>query len=495
MLPTSVKHPMIYEINTRVWVHELRQAHGASMTLADVPQDELDKLQRIGVDYLWLMGVWTTGGISRKVAQDAVEMQGDYFRALSNFTPDDVLGSPYAIQRYIVSEDLGGDEALARLRERLKELGIGLILDFVPNHTGIDHPWVCQHPEYYIQDHDELEGVSFKVDTLDKELYIVHGRDPFFPGWTDTAQLNYRSPDLRRAMVEKLKDIATRCDGVRCDMAMLVLDRVISQTWGDRPDETVMDPVHEDFWPMAIRSVRQQNPGFLFLAEVYWDLEWNLQQMGFDATYDKILYDRLVLGDGETVAGHLQADLDYQRHSLRFIENHDEQRAARVFSIPQLQCASVVAYTVPGPTLIHEGQLEGRLFRVPVQLRRRQPEQANQVLVEFYDKLLRLLKQPVIQQGVWGRIRKEEAWDHDDTYKRIVAHRWDTEDDVLLVVVNYQNQDGQAFLPMKLPGSSKMVTLRDLMSGETYVRDREEVQNKGIYVKLPAWSFHLFTVE
>ena len=459
------------------------------------PQAELDKLKTIGVDYLWLMGVWTTGEACRKVAQDAMQMQGDYYRALSDFAPDDVVGSPYAIQRYVVSPLLGGDAALAHLRERLRGLGIGLILDFVPNHTGIDHPWVTEHPEYYIQDHDELEGVSFRADIPDRDVFIVHGRDPFFPGWTDTAQLNYRSPDLRRAMVEKLKDIATRCDGVRCDMAMLVLNRVISQTWGDRPDETVENPVHEDFWPVAIRAVRKDNPGFLFMAEVYWDLEWNLQQMGFDATYDKVLYDRLVLGDGETVSGHLQADLDYQRHSLRFIENHDEQRAARVFSVPQLQCASVIAYTVPGPTLIHEGQLEGRLFRVPVQLGRRQPEQPNPQLVEFYEKLLAILKRPIVQQGTWSRIRKDVAWDHDDTHKRIIAHRWDTEEDVLLVVVNYQNHDGQAFLPMTLPGNSEDVVFVDLMSEQRYPRNRRDVETKGVYVKLPAWSFHLFTVE
>src|SRR5262249_35078435 len=150
------------------------------------------------------------------------------------------------------------------------------------------------------------------------------------------------------------------CDGVRCDMAMLLLPDVFQRTWGNRslPPGGVA-PVDTPFWPEAIMAVRQRQPRCVFLAEVYWDLEWTLQQQGFDYTYDKRLYDRLHVRDAEGVRGHLWADLEFQRKSTRFLENHDEPRAAGAFPPQVHRAAATVAFLVPGMRFFHEGQLEG----------------------------------------------------------------------------------------------------------------------------------------
>src|SRR5262249_12058491 len=128
-------------------------------------------------------------------------------------------------------------------------------------------------------------------------------------------------------------------DGVRCDMAMLVLPEVFERTWGVQA---------QSFWPRAIRLVRERAPEFCFMAEVYWDLEWTLQQQGFDFTYDKRLYDRLREGHARPVREHFCAGLDYQSKMARFLENHDEARSAAAFPPTVHEAAAAVTYLSPG---------------------------------------------------------------------------------------------------------------------------------------------------
>ena len=131
-----------------------------------------------------------------------------------------------------------------------------------------------------------------------------------------------RNPATQEAMIAELVKIAGQCDGVRCDMAMLVLPEVFERTWGLRA---------QLFWPRRPRACASRRPGFCFMAEVYWDLEWTLQQQGFDYAYDKRLYDRLRDGHARPVREHFHAGLDYQNKLARFLENHDEPRAAATF--------------------------------------------------------------------------------------------------------------------------------------------------------------------
>ncbi len=313
---------------------------------------------------MWLMGVWRTGPAGRTLSRGLSWLESEARAILPDFTREDIVGSPYAVADYEVSPALGGEDGLAAFRRRLALAGVGLVLDFVPNHTATDHPWVRRHPDRYVQVDDATADADpdgwFAVRAAGRTVRIAHGRDPSYPAWRDTAQLDYRVPETRAAMADVLRQVATRCDGVRCDMAMLVLDDVFCATWHDR---SAVPPAHDapggDFWWNAIRGVRDRYPDFLMIAEAYWDTEYRLQQLGFDYTYDKTLLDRLRWSPGEAVAGHLRADAEYQRRSVRFLENHDEPRAATAFRPGRQRSAALVAATVPGMLLLHDGQLDG----------------------------------------------------------------------------------------------------------------------------------------
>ena len=229
------------------------------------------------------------------------------------------------------------------------------MLDFVPNHTALDHPWVEDHPEYYVTGTElDLARAPMNYTWVKRsggDRLLAYGRDPYFSGWPDTLQLNYGNPATQDAMIAELLEIAERCDGVRCDMAMLVLPEVFERTWGIPS---------QPFWPKATRRVREQSPGFCFMAEVYWDLEWTLQQQGFDYTYDKRLYDRLRDRHARPVREHFRAGRDYQDKLARFLENHDEPRAAATFPPEVHEAAAVITYLSPGLRFFQKGQFEGR---------------------------------------------------------------------------------------------------------------------------------------
>ena len=498
----SFSHPLVYEVNTRVLVNELSVAAQKPVTLATIPDRVIDEWASLGFDAVWLMGVWSTGKLGQEIAQQAPNLQQVYRAALPDYTEDDVIGSPYAVKAHTVSARLGGKTALLALRKRLEKRGVGLVLDYLCNHTARDCRWVFRHPEYYVQglpgEDQSMPEYYFRTKTVKGDRVLAFGRDPYFPGWTDTAQLNLRHPGARQAQVEALEAIAALCDGVRCDMAMLVLDDVFGRTWGARAQPEGVEAATGEFWEEAISAVRRKSPMFVFIAEAYWNLEWRLQRLGFRFTYDKTLYDRLLREGASSVYDHLKAELSFQRHSVRFIENHDERRAAQALSTDAWHfAAATVAATVPGMSLFHDGQLEGRKIKLPVQLGRRAAEPELTQVHSFYKRLLSCLRTPVFQKGEWRLLTIKPAWHANRTWPNFLAFWWEEPTSgARLVVVNYAPQSGQCHVDLHLDSiQSSTIELRDLMSEDVYVRERSALQSKGMYFDLPGYGFHIFDVR
>jgi glycosidase len=148
---STPRYPLLYQINTRVWLTELSRHLGRRATLDDIPDSELDRLAEMGFDWIWLLSVWQTGPEAQQVSRMHPGWRKEFHETLPDLTDDDIPGSGFAITGYTVHQSLGGDAALARLRERLKQRGLALMLDFVPNHMGLGHPWIEDHPEYFMQ--------------------------------------------------------------------------------------------------------------------------------------------------------------------------------------------------------------------------------------------------------------------------------------------------------------------------------------------------------
>lgn len=483
--------PAIYEINTWVWLHTLSQRYDRPITLNDVPAEAWDELAEYGFDAVWLMGVWERSPRGRTIALEHPGLQMEYHRALPDFTPEDVVGSPYAVHRYAVDARLGGPEGLAAARQALADRGMRLILDFVPNHVATDHPWLADHPNFFIQGTpEELAADPDSFFEASGQIY-ANGRDPYFPAWTDTAQLNAFDPGLRSAVIDTLRGMGDQCDGVRVDMAMLMISRVFAGTWGGRAGDT---PQHE-FWWEIIEAVHETHPHIIFMAEAYWDMEWELQQQGFDYCYDKRLYDRLAHEGPAAIHGHLDADLDYQRKLVRFIENHDEPRAAATFNAKYARAAAMVAATLPGARLFHQGQLEGSRIKLPVQLGRRHPEPVDSNLREFYRRLLQELRSPAFHEGTWQPCERT-GWPDNATYENLVAWCWENGSDRRLIVVNLSEQAAQARVRLPWPDlNTTMWELVDPFNGDHFMRYGNEMVDPGLYVGLGAYGIHFLRLE
>jgi hypothetical protein len=233
------------------------------------------------------------------------------------------------------------------------------------------------------------------------------------------------------------------------------------------------------------------------LAEVYWDLEYELQQMGFDYAYDKRLYDRLLGDNPSLVQEHLQlASLEYQRHLVRFVENHDEQRALEAFGPQRSQAVATVALTLPGLRLVHQGQMEGRRLKLPVQLGRRPSEPPDPGMELFYKQLLAALAHPVFHKGQWQPLQPREAWPGNFSYVNMVAHGWALDKERRLVVANLASQQSQCLVPLHWPNMAAQTwQLTDLLSAVEYTRNGDDLLTRGLYLDLPGYGYHLFQLH
>lgn len=500
LAPAWPRHPIVYEVNAWAWLGEVSARAGRAVDLGTVPDAEWDALAAWRPDAVWLMGVWERSPEGRRIALGNEELVRSFRAALPDLDLDaDVVGSPYCIRRYVADARLGGPAGLARARAELARRGLRLVLDLVPNHVAPDHPWAREAPEYFVggtpEDAARAPEAFLEVDGR----AIARGRDPYFAPWPDVLQLDAFSPGYRRALADTLVEIASQCDAVRTDMAMLLVNRVFARTWAGR----VGAPPEAELWREVLGEVRRRRPGFLAMAEAYWEMEWELQQLGFDLCYDKRLYDRMVAGSGEGVMQHLGAGLDYQEKLVRFVENHDEPRAAHELGA-RARAAAVAVATLPGARLFHEGQFEGRKVRLPVFLGRRPEEPVEPGLPGFYRKLLAEAGEAVYRDGAFATC-EIGGWRDNRSCRNLAAWCWKLgasraegrDDDVRrLVIVNLGTERSQALVRVPWPELAERVwKLEDVLDGSRFDRSGADMAGPGLFVELEAGAWHLLAVR
>jgi len=487
-----VDHPLLYEINTRCWLRELAERQGRPIRLGDVPDAEVDRWQQLGFTHIWLMGVWTTGPRSRAHSLSDPSLRAAYDECLPGWKKEDVAGSPYAIADYTVPRALGGETGLKKFRRRLHARGLKLILDFVPNHVGLDHDWLAGLPKLFVQTTAEAPG-TFRRETADGARWLAHGKDPHFLAWADTVQLDYRNPETRRALLEALESVASRCDGVRCDMAMLVLNDVFARTWEDFPSPTPPPPT--EFWADALATVKRSHPHCLFLAEAYWDLEARLQSLGFDYTYDKRLYDYVVRRNHREVQDHLlSVPPEFVEASAHFLENHDEPRIASLLSLAEHRAAALLTLGLPGMRFLHDGQLTGARLHTRVHLTRRVLEPSQPEIAALYEYVLRALQISAVGRGQGEVLHPRAAWPDNPTHHYFVIVQWHARPDEFdLVAVNLALHRSQCYAPLTVPDLANYNwRMKDLLGHEEHVRNGDDLQTQGLYLDLPDHGAQLF---
>ncbi len=483
----------IFEINTRVWIN--RFAHENNVPkLLNVPDNYWKSLIDKGIKYVWLMGVWET--VSETVGEYCFTdgLTHEYSLALPDWQKNDVIGSPYAINNYTFNKSLATADEFIQFKENLNVLGLKIILDSIPNHFSAQTSLLNSNPEIFLEG-DELKFLEDKRTYFKakNDKICAHGKDPYFQAWKDTIQVNYSSKIATEFMINALINVSKFCDGVRCDMAMLALNSVFSRTWNIYTHLNNENDSKNEFWHQAIKKVKSLKPDFLFIAEAYWELEWQLQQLGFDFTYDKKLLDRLEFSNAENVNGHLHAEESYQQKSVRFIENHDENRSITAFGIEKSKAAAVVISTIQGLIFYNDGQFEGKSVKLPVQLRREPIEEPISEIVEFYDKLLKIRNNPIFFVGNWNLLCTIQLH-RDFTNKNILAWQWKLDNERRIVIVNFSSETVYCRIKFDIETQLEKIILHDLLNDKEYERSVSEIINDGLFVHLEAFKSHIFEI-
>ena len=485
-------HPHLYEINTWAWLERLSARLGRLVRLADVPDTEWDAIAQRGFDIVWLMGVWQHSAEARRIELADPANKPLFDRVLPGWTPEDVIGSPYSIARYVPDARIGTWDSLDRVREKLRARGVALFLDFVGNHTALDHPWTREHPEYYLQgtqeDFQKDPSSFYRSDTSKGPVFFALGKDPYFPPWDDVAQLNHFSPEMRTALLTDLRTIAAHCDGVRCDMAMLQFNDIFERVWNHRLHDA--DSPETEFWHDAHAAV----PGLILLAEAYWGTEQRLLDLGFSFVYDKGLYDAVRYQNFPEVHARLAEGAGYQRHLARFLENHDEDCCATAFGSERLVSVGTLMGTLPGMRFYQEGETEGAKTHLPIALRRIAEEPPDPTSAAFFEKILRITEADVFHSGRWNLLPVNP--EGDSTSPHLVVYEWRSEKSWKVISVNLAGSASQGrvqFGDRRLP--AKEYVFYDELNDVRYVRSADELRNPGLFVRREGFQAHLFDVS
>lgn len=488
------KNPHLLEINVRVWLNRL----GKGKKLSSVSDEQIDRWKALGYDLLWLMGIWKNNEDVTKKYCFEPELIAEYNSALKDWKDEDVIGSPYAIDKYEINPALGSYEDIIDFKERLNKKGIKLILDFISNHFSAQSSLIRTNKEIFLSADEFIfknDPYTFYKSPANEKEYLAHGRDPLFPPWKDTAQINFFSKEARSYLTNTLIELTKVCDGVRCDMAMLPLNNIFYNTWIGVIKKYGYEKPKNEFWEEAIKSVKLHRSDFLFIAETYWDLEWQLQNLGFDFTYDKKLTDRLGGGDIQSIRDHLRADVTYQQKSVRFLENHDEERAIVKFGRERSLSAATVISTIPGMSLFFDGQCDGKKIKLPLQLGREPEEKQDEKVKDFYRKLFNVTNSDIFKNGNWKLLEPSSVGGSDNSYENLLAWEWKLGSEIRLVVINYNNFTSRCRLKFDFNFKNEEVALIDVLNNAVYKRSRKEIIEKGLFVELKAYNCHIFAID
>src|SRR6185295_2215812 len=413
--------------STYVWLDQLSRRHGREIrTLDAIPDEELATIANRGITGLWLIGLWQRSRASERIKR---------WRGNS-----EAVASAYSLDDYRISDDLGGEDALARLREQAWRHGIRLASDMVPNHMGIDSRWVIEHPDRFIglpeppfpayrfeganladdprveiriEDHywdDSDAAVVFeRRDTATGERrYVYHGNDGTSFPWNDTAQLDFLKADVRETVIRTILDVARRFPVIRFDAAMVLAKKHVERLWYPEPGQGGGIPsraefgamskrefdklMPTEFWRDVVDRVAAEAPDTLLLAEAFWLLEgYFVRTLGMHRVYNSafmhMIRDEDNAGYRKVIRETLEFDPAILGRYVNFLTNPDEETAIEQFGTGEKYFgAATLLATLPGLPMIGHGQIEGFTEKYGMEFQRaRLDERPNEGLQAHFD--------------------------------------------------------------------------------------------------------------
>jgi glycosidase len=422
-MPTAV----LIAKSTYVWLAQLSKQYGRHIHRLDqIPNEELATLAARGLNSLWLIGVWERSRASKTIKQ------------LCGNT--DAVASAYSLYDYKIAEDLGGESAYINLRDRAYRHGVRLASDMVPNHMGIDSPWVMEHPEWFISRNEspypaysfngpDLSNdarVEIKIDDhyfeqtdaavvfqrrdryTGETRYIYHGNDGTSFPWNDTAQLDYLSAAVREQVIQTILYVARLFPVIRFDAAMTLAKRHFHRLWFPGPGSSGAIPsraeysmtqaefdraMPHEFWREVVDRVAVEVPGTLLLAEAFWLMEgYFVRTLGMHRVYNSafmvMLRDEDNANYRSVIKNTLEFDPDIMKRYVNFMSNPDERTAVDQFGTGD-KCFGVAAMmaTLPGLPMFGHGQIEGYTEKYGMEYQRpRYDETADHWLVERHER-------------------------------------------------------------------------------------------------------------
>lgn len=404
--------------NTYVWLAQLSESYEREIRrLDDIPEEEFQRLRGLGINGLWLIGVWERSSASQKIKQ----LMG----------AEDAAASAYSLNDYVVAQEFGGQPALEGLRARAWKYGVRLASDMVPNHMGIDSKWVLEHPEWFLQiEHPPFPSYSYSGPNLSKDgraeiqiedhyydksdaavvfrrrdtdsgsvAYLYHGNDGTSMPWNDTAQLNYASEAVREQIVQTVLSVARQFPIIRFDAAMTLAKRHIQRLWFPIPGSGGAIPTRSsyglsqeefdrlipiEFWRQVVDRVAAEVPDTLLLAEAFWMMEgYFVRTLGMHRVYNSafmhMLRDERNAEYRDALATTLATNPQILKRYVNFMNNPDEESAASQFGKGDKYFGiCVLMATLPGLPMVGHGQFEGLSEKYGMEfLRPRTPEQVD----------------------------------------------------------------------------------------------------------------------
>lgn len=385
--------------NVFVWLHQLSVKYQREINRLDqIPDAELDRLANWNFTALWLIGLWERSSASKKIKQ---------------YTGNpEAAASAYSLYDYQIAWELGGEEAFNNLKHRAAERGIRMASDMVPNHTGIFSKWVVERPDYFIQTkYPPYPNYSFNGGNLSEDgrvevriedryysredaavvferrdswtgdkAYIYHGNDGTNMPWNDTAQLNLLNPEVREALIQVIKNVASKTPIIRFDAAMTLTQKHYQRLWFPEPGDGGAIPSRSDysmtkseffqnmpneFWREVVDRINAEMPSTLLLAEAFWLMEgYFVRTLGMHRVYNSAFMHMMMKEENDKyrklISNTLEFNPEILKRYVNFMSNPDEETAVNQFGKGDKYFGvAVMMVTLPGLPMFGHGQIEG----------------------------------------------------------------------------------------------------------------------------------------